>query len=397
MPRMLDADESDPARRPRIALAHDWLCGMRGGEMTLARIARAAAEIGDISALYLMFDDRRPHDALLDKLPKRRSWLNGLPGALRLRRWLLPLYPAAAADLSKQLAHDHAQQPIDLLISSSSAAVKGMRAPGGVPHLCYCHSPARYVWSRAADYGGGGIGGRLRSLGLGLAGPLYRGWDRRSARNVTRFIANSSHIAGEIDRCYRREAVVIHPPVRTDFFTPDPAVRRERFWLVVSALEPYKRTDVAIEAANLAGRRLVIVGDGSCRRELARRAGPLVRFEGRVADQRLRHLYRTAAVLLFPQIEDFGIVCAEAQACGLPVAAAGAGGALDMIVEGATGALATPGDARSLADAGRRAAQMASAACAENALRFSEERFDAEITGAIEAALADHQEQPAAN
>jgi glycosyltransferase involved in cell wall biosynthesis len=420
--------------RPRIALAHDWLCGMRGGEQVLERIARAAAEIGDISALYVMFNSGHPHTTTLDAIDKRCARLGRLPGALRVRRWLLPLYPLAIADVSRRLARDHEREPIDLLISSSSAAIKGLRPPPGVPHLCYCHSPARYIWSRTADYRGSGLAGRARAASLRLVRPFWRHWDRRTARNVTAFIANSTHIAAEIHRCYRREAQIIHPPIRDEFLPKEPraqgrgkapgaatqrrpsqapsersatsakaagvrriaepppvlapaAPRRERFWLLVSALEPYKRTDIAIEAARLAGAHLVIAGDGSCRRQLERRAGPLIRFEGRVSDNRLRELYHTAAVLLFPQIEDFGIVCVEAQACGLPVAAARAGGALDIVIDGATGAFATPGDPRSLAEAARRAAAMSPVACRANAARFAEPRFDAAMRSAIAALL----------
>ncbi len=382
---------------------------MRGGERVLERIASVAAQIGDVSALYTMFDDGRPHAPAIDAIPRRCARLGARPGALRARRWLLPLYPRAVADLSRQLARDHAREPVDLLISTSSAAIKGLQPPEGVAHICYCHSPARYIWSRTEDYGGKGAAARLRRLGLGVIGPSFRRWDRRTAARVTRFLANSSHTASEIQRCYGREADVVFPPVRTDYFTahaeqpwsppgaqgsvgqacslPAALPRRERFWLVVSALEPYKRIDVAIEAARLAGTQLIIAGDGSCRRDLARAAGPLVRFEGSVSDERLRELYRTAAVLLFPQIEDFGIVCAEAQACGLPVAAAGEGGALDIIIDGVTGAFAPPTDPRALAEAARRAAGLSPAACADNAGRFAEARFDDEMRRLIATAL----------
>lgn len=376
-------------RSPRIVLAHDWLCGYRGGEGVLDRLAGLAEELGRAPALLVMFDDGRPLTPAIDRLPRIRSTLSRLPLASgRLRRWLLPAYPWAVADLSRRLARLHASEPVDLLVSSSSAAVKGLRAPPGVPHLCYCHAPARYVWSRREEYARGGV---LRGAGLRVLGPRFRAWDRATAANVTQFIANSGHIAGQIEACYGRQATVVHPPVRTGFFTPDPGARREGFWLVVSALEPYKRVDVAVEAAARAGVPLVVVGDGSVGSALRARAGPGVRWLGRVSDERLRELYRTARALLHPQVEDFGIAAVEAQACGLPVAARGQGGALDTVADGLTGALAPEDGPAALESAARRCPDPArpevARACRENAERFAAERFDERMRGLMLAAL----------
>lgn len=336
-----------------------------------------------------MFDDGRPVGTAIDPLPRIRSTLGSIPGATRLRRWLLPFYPQAVADLSRRLAREHARTPIALLISSSSAAIKGLRAPPGVPHLCYCHSPARYVWARRDDYTGDGS---LRALGLRLCSERFRQWDRRSADHVTVFVANSRHIAGQIRHCYGRPAHVVHPPVRTDFFTPDPSTPREDFWLVVSALEPYKRIDLALDAARVARARLVIAGDGSLRRTLSRRAGPGVEWLGRVSDERLRNLYRRARLLLFPQIEDFGIVAVEAQACGLPVVARAAGGALDSVNPGVTGVFFDAPDAEAIVAAARACPDPAepavARACREHALAFSEPAFDRRLSSLIDEVLA---------
>lgn len=394
---------------PRIALAHDWLCGFRGGEAVLDRLARLVARefprppTAPPPRLYIMTDDGRPMNAAIDALPKTRSFLSRIPGGdTRLRRWLLPLYPRAVDGLSRQLAADHAREPIDLLISTSSAAIKGLRAPAGVPHLCYCHSPARYIWSQSAQYAGG-----LRGVGLRLARERFKAWDRATAANVTQFVANSTHTAREIARCYQREAVVIHPPVRTEFFTPDPATPREDFWLCIGALEPYKRFDLAIDAAAIAGARLVIAGAGSHERALRARAAHTastsrranIEFAGRVSDAQLRDLYRRAAVLLFPQIEDFGIVAVEAQACGLPVVAAatgGAGGALDSVIHQQTGELIDDVSPANLAAAAQRAsaAMLADPGtlarnCRANAERFSESAFDERMLAAINTLLPD--------
>jgi glycosyltransferase involved in cell wall biosynthesis len=378
-----------------VALAHDWLVGYRGGEAVLERIARVVGERAEISGLYVMFDDGRALSPAVDALRARGrvhvSALNRLPGgAGRLRRWLLPLYPLAVSRLSARLARDHAEHPIDLLISTSSAAIKGLRspAPPGVPHICYCHSPARYIWSQAEQYsaGAGGSGARLRWLGLRLAGGPFRRWDRRTSANVTRFVANSTHTSRQIFSAYGRDSTVVHPPVRTGFFTPDPGAVRDGSWLIVSALEPYKRIELAIDAAGLAGRRLIIAGKGSHRGALeahARGAGADVEFRGRVGDEELRALYRACALLLFPQVEDFGIVAAEALACGMPVVARRAGGALDIVEDGITGALfdaATPG---AIVAAAARCPTHTALACRAAAERFGGAEFDRRIMAVI--------------
>jgi len=366
----------------RIVLAHDWLCGVRGGEMVLERIARVVGERHRVTALYTMFDGGTSIGRAVDALPRRVSAVGRVPGAARARRWLLPAWPRAVAQLSQMLGRDHAGEPVDLLVSTSSAAVKGMRAPDGVGHLCYCHTPARYVWSQSGEYKGG-----ARSLGLVLAGPVFKRWDRRTASNVTRFVANSSATAELIGRCFNREAEVVHPPVRTGYFTPDAGEKREDFWLVVSALEPYKRVDLAIDAAKLVGAPLVIAGTGSQGKTLRARAGRHARFLGRVSDEELRGLYRRAELLVFPQVEDFGIVAVEAQACGCPVVARRAGGALESVVAGRTGAFFDAPEARELAKATRDVPAGCARACRENALRFGEELFDARMLRLIEREL----------
>lgn len=379
-------DAATPSQGPaRFALAHDWLCGFRGGEAVLERLAVVAGELGEIDRLYTMFDDGRGLAPAIDALAREVSPLSSLPA--RLRRWLLPLYPWAVGRLSERLARRQREAPVDLLVSTSSAAIKGMRPPRGVPHVCYCHAPARYVWSVRGEYArGGGLGGRARGLGLAAAGPWYRRWDRASAAHVTAFVANSSHTAREIGRCFGREAAVVHPPVRTGFFTPAP-VEREGFWLFAGALEPYKRVDLAIAGAAAAGAPLKIVGGGSMEGGLrrVRRAG--VEVLGRVSDESLRDLYRRARLLVFPQIEDFGIAAVEAQACGCPVVARRAGGALDSVVEGETGVFFDAPEGASIA----RAADACPAdarACRENAERFSVARFDGAMREQIVRALA---------
>lgn len=382
-----DAPDAAPPGRPlRIALAHDWLVGLRGGEFVLDRIARLIAAHHEPAGLYVMFDDARPLTPAIDALTRTASPLHRWPPAAR--RWLLPRYPAAVEWLGGALARDHAREPIDLLISTSSAAIKGLRPPEGVPHLCYCHSPARYLWAQGGEYARGSL---PRRAGLALFGPSLRRWDERTAAGVTKFLANSRHIARRIEAVYSRDAQVVHPPVRTEFFTPDPAEARQGFWLVAGALEPYKRADLAIDAAVACGQRLVIAGDGSeaprlrahARRaaRLAGRASP-VEFVGRVTDEQLRTLYRRARCLVFPQVEDFGITAVEAQACGCPVVAFRDGGALDTVLEAETGAFFDEPTPEAIIEAARGCPED-SGACRANAVRFAEPVFDTTMCGVI--------------
>lgn len=373
------------ARRPRVAIAHDWLVGLRGGEWVLDAIIRAVSPWADITGLYVMFDDGRAITPTIDAQPRVVAHVGRLPGAASLRRWMLPLYPMAVEQLAARLAADHAREPVDLVISTSSAAMKGLRTPGGVPHICYCHAPARYLWSRETEYAAGSV---LRRAGLAAFGARLRAWDKATAANVTTFIANSRHTASDIRRCYGRDSIVIHPPVRTAYFTPAPEPRGEH-WLVVAALEPYKRVDLALEAAALAGKELRIVGDGSQRGSLERlaRGRPGVTFLGRIGDDALRDEYRRARLLLFPQVEDFGIVGVEALACGLPVVARGEGGALDFVLEGVTGALFHGDSPRDVLGGVARCPREASGACASTAAAFGEARFASQMTRVMHHAL----------
>lgn len=382
------SDGKPEGHPPRIVLAHDWLVGLRGGERVLHHVAEVAQRLGCVECILAMFDDAGPLTDRLDALPRQIAPIGRLPGALTLRRWMLPVYPAAVGQLSERLAHMHRLRPIDLIVSTSSASIKGLRPPPGVPHVCYCHSPARYLWSQGEQYSG-----RFQRLGLRVFGGALRSWDRATSAHVTAFIANSTHVARLIERAYDRSSTVIHPPVRTAFFTPGGEARQPH-WLAVGAIEPYKRFDVAIEAAVLAGVPLRIIGDGSVRRSLQARAPSNVTFLGRVGDSRLRDEMRSASVLLFPQVEDFGITAVEGQACGLPVAGRRVGGARDIVRDGVTGAF-FDGTPEGLADAAARAASCSEAACVENAQRFSEAVFEQQIEAVLRQHLPSRAAEPA--
>ncbi|MCA9302990.1 MAG: glycosyltransferase [Phycisphaerales bacterium] len=397
---MLDpTDQSEKRARgePRVALAHDWLVGLRGGELVLDQIARAMQELhADIPSVLTMFDSGAPLTPRLDALPRITSPLNAAPPSLR--RWLLMRYPSAIDSLSQSLADLHARRPIDLLVSTSSAAIKSLRAPASVPHLCYCHAPARYLWSRIDEYTTPNIKGALRGLGLRAFGSSLRDWDQRTADRVDRFIANSTHTQSQIREHYGRESEVIHPPVRTGFFTPDPAVQRNDGLLLVSALEPYKRVELAISAALIARRPLTIVGSGSHEKSLrthAKRAQKHhdstseITFAGYLNDEQLRDRYRTAGAFLFPQTEDFGITSVEAQACACPVIAYRAGGALDSVLEHTTGVFFDEPTSDALAEAitAAQSKSFDSHTLRAHAETFGEQRFRAAITESITAML----------
>ena len=361
-----------------VHLAHDWLVGLRGGEWVLDRLARLYGP----TALYTLVSDGRSLTSAIDACDVRTSFLQRLPAAHgKLRRWYFPLMMRAVDSL--------AVESCDVLLSTSSAVMKSIQPPQGVPHLCYCHSPARYIWGQTDDYTHG-AGGGLRRVGLNAMRRRFQEWDARTASRVTKFLANSRHTADKIKRWYDREATVVFPPVRTEYFTPDRNAPREPWYLVVSALEPYKRVDLAIETANRLRLPLKIVGTGSQSRRLQGVAGPTVEMLGRVDDGQLRTLYRDARALIHPQREDFGIIAVEAQACGCPVIAFAAGGALETVT-GASGVFFEEQTVDALADAIKRldVASIEPQHCRGSAERFSESRFDEAIRREVRMALGE--------
>lgn len=356
----------------KFAYAHDWLVGLRGGELVLDQLIQ---QFGT-APIYTLVSNRTPLTPAIDACPQVTSMLQRIPGASgSLRRWLLPLMPMAVGQLRVE--------PCDVLISTSSCVMKSIRPPAGAVHVCYCHSPARYIWSQPESYKSAMIASGLRLV----RGPFQK-WDRRTADRVHSFVASSNYIAQRIKDCFGREATVIAPPVRTDVFTMDASVKREDFLLIAAALEPFKRIDLAIEAANRLKRKLVVAGSGTLESELSRLAGPTVEFVGQQSAAQLVNLARRAQAFLFPSLEDFGIAPVEAMACGCPVIALNAGGALDTVTE-RTGVFFDERSVDSLVGAIQELDRHPRNAsdCRENAERFSAERFDAEIRTHIDSLL----------
>ena len=362
----------------RVALVHDWLTGTRGGEKVLLSFARLFPD----APLFTLFHFPGSVPREIEAREVHTTWLQRVVSADRDYRRLLPLYFLAAE--SWHLSG------FDLVVSSSHCVAKAARRAPGAFHLCYCHTPVRYLHDQFDDYLRGR--GPLVTAAARLVRAPLRARDVATAPRVDAFLANSENVRGRIARIYHRESRVVPAPVDTAFYAPAPAPVRREGLLVVSALAPYKRIDDALEASSRLGLPLTIAGFGPEERRLRALAGPNVRFAGSPSDEELRELYRSSELVLMPGEEDFGIVPHEAQACGTPVVALGRGGARETVVDGVTGVLSPEAGPEPLARAvGRaRSETFDPAALAANARRFSEpafrERFLAAARGALAAA-----------
>ena len=338
----------------RVALIHDWLTGMRGGE----KVLEVLCELYPNADIYTLFHQRGSVSPQIEGHRITTSFVQQLPLVDEHYRRYLPLFPLAITRFRLT--------GYDLVISSSHCVAKSAQPPAGTPHVCYCHSPMRYAWDQFDAYFGpervGGLASRL--LYRPVLQRLAR-WDAATADRVDRFIANSRHVAGRIRRYYNRDATIVYPPVDTVFFHPAASSSDSQYgppdagpYLIVSALVPYKRIDLAIAACARVGAPLRIVGDGPERARLERTASHDVTFAGRVTDEQIRDEYRRARAILLPGEEDFGIVPVEAQACGRPVVALARGGALETVRDGETGVLYSEPTVDSLAAALERAGAM---------------------------------------
>jgi glycosyltransferase involved in cell wall biosynthesis len=379
-----------PIRSARPALVHDWLTGMRGGE----KVLEAIASLVPGAPIYTLFHFPGSVSPALESHPVVTSFLQRAPGLRRHYRRYLPLFPAAIEDFDLG-AHD-------LVISTSHCVAKGAIPAPGALHVCYCHTPMRYAWDQERAYFPERRGPVARLRGLALSG--LRAWDAASAARVDAFVANSRFVAARIARFYGRTAAVVNPPVDVEFFTPAPAGTDSgggppRGWVVmVTALAPYKRVEVAIEACERLGLELRVVGTGPERRRLERLAGPGTRLLGRVEGDELRELYRGAICLLQPGVEDFGIAPVEALACGTPVVALGRGGVLDVVEDGLHGVLIREeGDAGALATAIDKVRGMSfnTADLRSRAEGFSTSRFLDRFTDVLVKLESVRQERPA--
>lgn len=367
----------------RLVLVHDWLTGLRGGEKCLEEAARRWPD----APLFTLLHKRGSTSPAIERLRTRTSFLDHLPAAHRHYRYLLPLMPRAIEGL--QLPH------ADLVLSFSHCVAKAARPRSPqTPHVCYCFTPMRYAWQLRDAYFGGRLPRPAARL-LDWALDRLRDWDRRTADNVSHFVAISRTIQARIRQCYGRDSAVIYPPVDTDFYTPAPAPRGDHY-LVVSAFAPYKRLDLALAGCARLRRRLVVIGTGQDEARLKSLAGPEVTFLGWQPDEVIRDQLRRCRALLFPGEEDFGIVPVEAMACATPVVAYGAGGATETVVPPGgrgepTGVWFAEQTAEALADAMRRLESLHGdlnpAAARRQALRFSRRRYREQLFAYLDGVL----------
>jgi glycosyltransferase involved in cell wall biosynthesis len=304
-------------RNLRVALVHYWLVRRRGGEQVLEALADMFPQ-ADIFTLVL-------DPASLGKTLRNRriytSFLQSVPGIRRHYKKFLPLFPLALESFN--LAG------YDLVISSESGPAKGVITGKSTCHVCYCHTPMRYLWDMYFDYRENTPGGALGRAFYSIVSHYMRLWDQVTAARVDYFVGNSQHVASRIWKTYRRPAEVIYPPVAVDQY--DGENESGESYLVVGQLLRYKRIDLAIAACNNLARKLVVIGEGEEMGRLRRMAGPTVAMLGWQPDEVLRHYYSRCRALLFPGEEDFGMTPVEAQASGRPVIAFGRGGALESV------------------------------------------------------------------
>jgi len=381
--------------KPRIALAHEALTTIGEAEYALDRIARIAVKRYEAEELYTLYGKKAAEQLkYLSRLEVIPSSLHRLPPGMP--RPSSTLIPPAIDGLSSRLEASSAARAVWLLISSSWGYIKGMDAPEGARHLCYCHGLPEELWGlEPEEVAAVDVGART-----GKGRDKLRAWDKRSVVNVEAFIASSHATARAIQQVYGRDARVIHPPARTKLFNPDPDVKREDFYLLVGPLEARRNPELAVEAAMLAGKRLIVAGDGPRRgavrthaKKTAKRLAKLGWAAGRDAlvdivgephEEQLVGLYRRARALLMPWRASFGLEAAEAQACGCPVVALRAGGACDIVLEGRTGTFFNEPTAEAMVEAMGKCPGNVDDQCRANAERFSEIRFDREMVKVIE-------------
>jgi len=301
----------------KVVLVHDWLTGMRGGE----RCLEALCELFPDAPIFTLVYVKGSVSKKIERHPIFPSYLNGIPKVEKFYRYLLPVFPSAIQSFTFD--------DFDLVLSSSHCVAKGIRVPDGVCHLSYVHTPMRYIWDAHEQYFGGKSFCSVKKMGMAIFRKRLQQWDMESNAQVYGFIANSSNVAERIQRQYGREASVVHPPV--DWHAFEASDGDEGFYLMVTAFAPYKRVDLAIQAANRLKIALKIIGKGQEEKTLKGLAGPTVEFLGWQPDDGVRQLYRQCRAVLFPGEEDFGIVPLEAMACGKPVIAYGKGGVLETV------------------------------------------------------------------
>jgi glycosyltransferase involved in cell wall biosynthesis len=369
---------------PRVALVHEWLVTMRGGE----RVVEVFAELFPEAPIYTLVRRTGALSPALERRDIRTSFLQRLPFGVSKYRHFLPLMPAAIESFDLR--------EFDAVLSSSFCVAKGVITQPETRHVSYCHTPMRYAWEQQQDYFGAGRASPAVRVVATVATNYLRTWDEASARRPDHYVANSRHVARRVLKRYGYEAEVIHPPVDCARFTARSMPRSDGYYAMLTAFAPYKRIDLAIEAFTRMGRRLLIAGggqEGGRIRELVKPGGP-VELVGELAGAKIAEFLAGARAFIFPGEEDFGIAPVEAQACGVPVIALGRGGALETIVGPENGAAEPTGlffeeqTTDALIDAVERfermEAEFSPGAARRNALRFDRPVFKETMRKALE-------------
>ncbi|GAU86731.1 glycosyltransferase [Bosea sp. BIWAKO-01] len=359
----------------KVAIVHYWLVGMRGGEKVIEALCRMYPEADLFTHVYVP-------EAVSDEIRRHKvttSFINGLPRASRFYQKYLPLMPLALEQLDLR--------GYDLIISSESGPAKGIIPPPGCMHICYCHSPMRYIWNMFHEYRN--RSGVFTRFIMPFLAHYVRNWDSVSADRVDHFIANSETVAQRLHRYYRRASTVINPPVDVDAFEVLPPEQVEDYCLMAGELVGYKRPDLAVEAFNRSGRRLVVIGGGEMLAALRRIAKPNVTVMGPQPFAELRHHYSRCRALIFPGEEDFGMVPIEAMASGRPVIAFRRGGATETVVDGLTGLFFDEQSVEAIIDAEERARAIMwrPAEIANHARKFSSSVFEEKMRAHIDQLL----------
>ena len=360
----------------KVAIVHYWLVGMRGGEKVIEALCELYPQADIFTHVYVP-------EMVSDTIRQRRvttTFINSLPRASRMYKNYLPLMPLALEQLDLR--------GYDLIISSESGPAKGIIAPPEAVHVCYCHTPMRYIWNMYHDYRQG-AGFLARQMMPPLTHYL-RMWDVTSAARVDSFVANSATVAARIRRYYAADATVIYPPVDTGAFSSAAQSEIGDYFLMVGELVSYKRPDLAVQAFNELKLPLVVIGGGEMLDEIRRLAGPTVKIMGSQPFEVLKHHYARCRALIFPGEEDFGMVPVEAMASGRPVIAYGRGGALETVADGVSGIFFERQNVEDITSAVKRLSQLEidPQAIVAYAKRFGRDRFLQEIRAHISGLLA---------
>lgn len=360
----------------KVAIIHYWLVGMRGGEKVVEALCEMYPQADIFTHVYVpeMVSDRICQHRVIP------TFINALPRAGRMYKTYLPLMPLALEQLDLR--------GYDLIISSELGPSKGVIAPSHALHVCYCHTPMRYIWNMYHDYRGSA--GRIARLVMPPLAHYLRMWDVTSAARVDNFVANSATVARRIQRYYGTDSIVIYPPVDTGAFSIAPPSELEDYFLMAGELVSYKRPDLAVRAFNEMKLRLIVIGGGDMLDEIRRLAGPTVTVMGSQPFDVLKQYYARCRALIFPGEEDFGIVPVEAMASGRPVVAFGRGGATETVAEGISGVFFEEPTVEAISSAVRRLAdiEIDPEKIAAHASRFGRERFFQEMRKHIDGLLA---------